>query len=60
MIAGNIPGRTQTLASGIYSAQQSGHESQAYVLLGVALLVGVVAIFASEGLAVPRALRSGR
>ena len=60
MIAGNIPGRTQTLASGIYSAQQAGHESQAYVLLGVALLVGVVAIFASEGLAVPRGLRSGR
>ncbi len=51
MIAGNIPGRTQTLASAIYSATQSGREQAAYVLLAAALLVGFVAIFASERLA---------
>ncbi len=51
MIAGNIPGRTQTLSSAIYSAQQSGREQDAFMLLAVALLVGFVAIFASERLA---------
>ena len=54
MIAGNIPGRTQTLASAIYSAQQSGREGDAYVLLGIALLVGFVAILTSERLAASR------
>lgn len=54
MIAGNIPGRTQTLASAIFSAQQSGREQDAYVLLGVALLVGFVAILTSERLVASR------
>ncbi len=50
-IAGNIPGRTQTLASAIYSAQETGDQREAYFLLCVALVVGFVAIFASEYLA---------
>jgi len=50
ILAGNIPGRTQTLASAIFSAQQVGDERTAYLLLGLALLVGVVAISASERL----------
>ena len=54
MIAGNIPGRTQTLASAIYSAQQSGRGEDAYVLLGVAVLVGLISILASERLVAPR------
>ncbi len=49
-IAGNIPGRTQTLASAIYSAQQVGDDRQAYVLLAIALAVGFAAILASEHL----------
>ena len=50
-IAGNIPGRTQTLASAIFAAQSSGTESEVWVLLGFALAVGVVAIYSSERLA---------
>ncbi len=50
MLAGNIPGRTQTLSLAIFSAQQAGNDSEAYVLLGVAVVVGLVAILASEKL----------
>lgn len=50
-IAGNIPGKTQTLAAAIFSAHQAGRESEATFLLVVALAVGYVAIFASERLA---------
>lgn len=54
-VAGNIPGRTQTLASAIYSAQQVGDDRQAAVLLGVAVVVGLAAILVSE-----RLVRRGR
>jgi len=60
VIAGNIPGRTQTLSSAIYSAQQSGNETQASILLGVALMVGFVAIFLTEWLSRTRVLGGGR
>ncbi len=50
VLAGNIPGRTQTLASAIYSAQQAGRQFQADILLCVALFLGFVAIYASERL----------
>lgn len=50
-LAGNIPGRTQTLASAIFSAQQVGDDREAYVLLAVALALGFVAILLSERLA---------
>lgn len=48
VLAGNIPGRTQTLASAIFSAQQAGREDEANFLLGVALVVGFTAIFITE------------
>jgi len=54
IVAGNIPGRTQTLASAIYSAQQAGNEQRANVLLGIALLVGFTAIFLTEWLSRPK------
>lgn len=54
MVAGNIPGRTRTLSSGIYAAQQAGRDAEATVLVIVAIAVGVVAIFASEVLTRPR------
>lgn len=57
MVAGNIPGKTQTLSLSIYSAQQAGHDERAYVLLWVALLVGFAAIFLTEWLARPRKLK---
>jgi molybdate transport system permease protein len=50
VLAGNIPGRTQTLASAIFSAQQAGREEEANFLLGVALAVGFAAVYATEHL----------
>lgn len=50
-LAGNIPGRTQTLASAIYSAQQGGHIERADQLMLVALALGLAAIWSSEWLA---------
>ncbi|MEO6049321.1 MAG: molybdate ABC transporter permease subunit [Candidatus Kapaibacterium sp.] len=48
ILAGNIPGKTQTLASAIFSAQQSGDEAEGNILLGIALAVGFTAIFLTE------------
>jgi molybdate transport system permease protein len=47
-LAGNIPGRTQTLASAIFSAQQVGDQARADLLMLVALLVGFAAIWSAE------------
>lgn len=49
-VAGNIPGKTQTLATAIFSAQQAGQDREAYFLLAVALVAGFAAILASEWL----------
>lgn len=49
-VAGNIPGRTQTLASAIFAAQQVGDDREAYFLLVVSAVVGLVAIMTSERL----------
>ena len=48
IIAGNIPGRSQTLASAIFSAQQVGDDRQAYVLMIVAIVMGFGAIMTAE------------
>jgi molybdate transport system permease protein len=50
VLAGNIPGKTQTLASAIYTAQQSGNARQANILLCVALVIGFGAVFSTEWL----------
>ncbi|HEX6853083.1 MAG TPA: molybdate ABC transporter permease subunit [Candidatus Polarisedimenticolaceae bacterium] len=50
IVAGNIPGRTQTLASAIYGAQQAGRAREAGILVGVALLLGFVAVYVAERL----------
>lgn len=55
VLAGNIPGRTQTLASAIFSAQQAGREDEANVLLVIALAVGFAAVYATEHLSRARA-----
>ena len=57
ILAGNIPGRTQTLASALFSAQQSGNETLANQLLGVSLLVGFIAVYTTERLASKRSIR---
>jgi len=49
-VAGNIPGRTQTLASAIFAAQQTGDDARALVLLTVSLVIGFAAILSSEAL----------
>lgn len=41
MLAGNIPGRTQTLPLAIYEAAQSGEDRQALIMAGVLTLVSV-------------------
>lgn len=53
IIAGNIPGQTQTIASAIFSAQQVGDDKEAYILLGVAIVIGFIAIFGAETLSEP-------
>lgn len=48
ILAGNIPGRTQTLATAIFSAQQAGREAEASALLVIALVAGFAAVYATE------------
>jgi len=60
ILAGNIPGRTQTLSSAIYSAQQAGNEARANGLLLIALLVGFLAIFLTEWLSRSKSRVSGK
>jgi molybdate transport system permease protein len=48
VLAGNIPGRTQTLSSAIFSAQQAGREDEANALIWIALGIGFAAIFITE------------
>lgn len=52
-LAGNIPGRTQTLAAAIFSAQQVGDNARADFLMAIALVIGLAAIVAAELLARP-------
>lgn len=50
MVAGNIPGKTQTLPLAVYESVQGGRDSEALALCGVALAVGVGAVAALEWL----------
>lgn len=51
MVAGSIPGRTRTLAVGIYDFVETGHEDRAIALLTVSLLLSFGAIFLSNVIA---------
>lgn len=51
IVAGNIPGRTQTLALAIFSAQQAGRDRDAWILVGIALAFGFAAVLLTERLA---------
>tara|TARA_B000000557_G_scaffold147442_1_gene119743 strand:+ start:376 stop:1056 length:681 start_codon:yes stop_codon:yes gene_type:complete len=59
IIAGNIPGKTQTLASAIFTAQQRGDDASATTLLWVALLVGFGIVYATERLSLRRVNTGG-
>jgi ABC-type molybdate transport system permease subunit len=47
-IGGNIAGHTRTLASAIYTAEQSGQREHAYALIIVAVLIGLATVVATE------------
>jgi len=57
IVAGNIPGRTQTLALAIFNDIQIGRDDEALALLGITVVLAFVAIGAVEALLQPRAAR---
>lgn len=50
MIAGNIPGKTQTLALGLYAAFQSGDDSRALALVITSSIICISILCAAETL----------
>jgi len=50
MVAGNIPGRTQTAAIAIYDASQSGRDSDALALVVILSLVAFTLLYATNRL----------
>jgi molybdate transport system permease protein len=48
MVAGNIPGRTSTVALSIYQFVQLSQDSAAFKLLGVSVLMAFAAVWTSE------------
>ena len=48
MVAGNIPGRTQTLALAIFSDSQTGNDDRAHVLVGVTVVLAFAALWTAE------------
>lgn len=44
MLAGNIPGKTQTMALAVYSAVASGNREKAYTWVGVIMVISFVSI----------------
>jgi molybdate transport system permease protein len=50
LVAGSVRGKTQTLASAIFNAEQAGNRSEARIFLLIALVLGFVAIFIAEWL----------
>lgn len=50
MVAGNIPGRTTTLSLAIFQSVQLGHDSTAFRLLGVSVLLAFTAVWSSQWL----------
>jgi molybdate transport system permease protein len=48
LVAGNIPGRTTTLATGIYGYVQLGQDDSAFRLLAAAVAIAFAAVLAAE------------
>jgi molybdate transport system permease protein len=48
MIAGNIPGRTQTMPLAIYEAVASGNEREAQILALILTAVSIIAVYATN------------
>jgi molybdate transport system permease protein len=56
IVAGNIPGRTQTLALAIFSDLQAGDDRRAQWLVGITVVIAFAAVYAVEGLLRRRAI----
>lgn len=50
MVAGNIPGQTSTLSLAIFQSVQLGHDSAAFRLLGISVLLAFTAVWGSQWL----------
>ncbi|MBM3777773.1 MAG: molybdate ABC transporter permease subunit [Acidimicrobiia bacterium] len=57
VVAGSIPGRTRTLAVGIYSFTETGQDQEAAALLAVSVAIAFCAVLASNRLARTAAVR---
>lgn len=55
MVAGNIPGRTQTLALAIHQEAELGRDAQAGILVLVAIAIGLASTWGVERIAASRA-----
>ena len=55
LLAGNIPGQTQTLSLAIFNFVQTGKDSEAYFLLGITVILAFTFVWFSEWL-----LRTGK
>jgi molybdate transport system permease protein len=55
LVAGNIPGKTQTLSLAIFNFVQTGKDAEAYTLLGITVILAFSFVWLSEWL-----LRVGR
>jgi molybdate transport system permease protein len=53
MVAGNLPGRTQTLSLAVYSAVQAGNDGLATILVCVVSIVCVVLLVVTGKLVSP-------
>ena len=51
VVAGSIPGRTRTLAVGIYSFTETGQDEQAAALLAISVAIAFAAVLVSNRLA---------
>jgi len=58
MVAGNIPGRTRTLALAIFHDNQIGRDDRAFVLAGVTAALAFVALWTTEWITRRREARS--
>jgi molybdate transport system permease protein len=45
MIAGNIPGKTQTASVAIYDAAQAGRDNEAFILSITVSLIAVISLY---------------
>jgi molybdate transport system permease protein len=50
LLAGNIPGQTQTLSLAIFSLVQTGKDTEAYVLLAITVALAFIFVWSSEWL----------